>query len=72
MKPKKSQMSGGESKNCPDCGSEITSGNSLIPDHGMPEKYGHCENCYDPTPQHYDSSKSGVSDYERMRYGSER
>jgi hypothetical protein len=35
---------------CPDCESEITESNPLIEERYSPEQYGHCVDCYDPTP----------------------
>lgn len=35
---------------CPDCWSVISETNPAIPENGSPERYGHCQDCYDPTP----------------------
>ena len=39
-----------ETEVCPDCKEPITADNELIDELGAPDKYGHCVNCYDPTP----------------------
>lgn len=42
---------------CPDCESEITESNPLIEEYYSPESYGHCQDCYDPTPAGVEYSK---------------
>jgi hypothetical protein len=35
---------------CPDCWSVISETNPAIEERYSPERYGHCQDCYDPTP----------------------
>ena len=41
---------------CPDCDSVIDQSNPIIDEMYDPERFGACQNCYDPSPEGYEYS----------------